>query len=280
MVHVLLRDEPLLVEGQPAVIRAVLFDKDGTMSKSEPKLLAQASSRLRHCLALVGGSDQQDQLEKLLLRVYGLHKESQEEGFEHHSLDPSGITAVAARDHNLISTAVALTLVGHDWPEALQLAQHAFDLADRDQPPELLTAGVTEGLLDFLRALKSMAVKCAVISNDNVSGIQRFLNHHGLSSQMAAIWSADHQPRKPDPQAIHQLCASLGIPPGHCALIGDANSDLGMARSAGLPVMLGYRGGWQRPVHLEACYPVFDHWKELSVVPDQGVSMETRSAEV
>jgi len=267
MAHLFLRGEPLLFAGQPAEIRAVLFDKDGTMSQSEPKLLALATSRLRHCLSLVGDRTKEP-LEELLRRVYGLHGSGL-------SLDPAGITAVAARDHNLISTAVSLTLAGHGWPESLALAEETFRLADLDHPPELQASETTDGLVDFLDTLQRGAVECAVISNDDCSGIQRFLDQHGLSSQMSSIWSADHLPRKPDPQAIHLLCDTLGIAPSHCALIGDANSDLGMARAAGVAVMLGYRGGWQQPVQLEAGYPLFDHWQELAIVPDQGVSMET-----
>ena len=267
MVRLLLRGEPLLFAGRPADIRAVLFDKDGTMSRSEPKLLALATSRVRHCLSLVGQSAQ-NSLPDLLSKVYGLHGEGT-------ILDPAGITAVAARDHNLISTAVALTLVGHGWPESLALAQETFRLADLDHPPALHAEETTEGFVEFLDSLRRSDVKCAVISNDDCSGIQRFLDKHGLSPQISVIWSADHHPRKPDPLAIHHLCATLGIPPAHCALIGDANSDLGMAREAGVAVMLGYRGGWQQPVQLEAGYSLFDHWQDLAVVPDQGVSTAT-----
>jgi phosphoglycolate phosphatase len=267
MAHLCLRGQPLLFAGQPAEIRAVLFDKDGTMSHSEPKLLALATSRLRHCLSLAGGSATH-QLEDLLRKVYGIHDQGV-------SLDPAGITAVAARDHNLISTAVALTLVGHGWPESLALAEQTFRLADLDHPPEQQASETTEGLVDFLATLQHEAVECAVISNDDCSGIQRFLDQHGLSHQISSIWSADHHPRKPDPQAIHHLCETLGVTPAHCALIGDANSDLGMACAAGVAVMLGYRGGWQQPVQLETGYPLFDHWQELAVVPDQRVSMKT-----
>ncbi|MEB3258275.1 MAG: HAD-IA family hydrolase [Cyanobacteriota bacterium] len=269
MAQLLLRGEPLFFAGQPADIRAVLFDKDGTMSRSEPKLLALATSRLRHCLSLVGQSAQTP-LADLLMKAYGLHGEGT-------ILDPAGITAVAARDHNLIGTAVALTLVGHGWPESLALAQETFRLADHDHPPALQAEETTEGFLDFLHTLHRSDVQCAVISNDDCPGIQRFLDRHGLSPQISAIWSADHHPRKPDPLAIHHLCSTLGIPPAHCALIGDANSDLGMARKAGVAVMLGYRGGWQQPVQLEAGYVLLDHWQDLAVVPDQGVSTATCS---
>jgi phosphoglycolate phosphatase len=256
MVNLFLRGEPLLFADSPAEIHAVLFDKDGTMSKSEPQLLALATARLKHCLALAGR--RQEDLEDLLRRAYGLHPNDT-------CLDPAGITAVAARDHNLISTAVSLTLVGHGWPESLAVAQEAFRLADLDLHHRVPMNETTDGLSAFLASLLRDPVTCAVISNDDSGGIQSFLQQHGLSRQFAAIWSADHQPRKPDPQAIHQLCEDLGVAPVNCALIGDANSDLRMAQSAGVGIVLGYRGGWQRPVDLDEAFLLFDHWSELSV---------------
>jgi phosphoglycolate phosphatase-like HAD superfamily hydrolase len=39
----------------------------------------------------------------------------------------------------------------------------------------------------------------------------------------------------------------IGVAPERCALIGDANSDLRMARSAGVAVALGYSTGWRQP---------------------------------
>ncbi|MEB3333365.1 MAG: HAD-IA family hydrolase, partial [Cyanobacteriota bacterium] len=231
-----------MVAGQPADIKAVLFDKDGTMSQSEPHLLFLATRRLAHCVRL-GGSSRADELEEILRRAYGLHPQGE-------SLDPAGITAVAARDHNLMATAVALTLVGHGWPESVALAEETFRLADLETPPDPTASRTTEGLLDLLKDLRRQGVLCAVISNDGHGGITDFLGDHGLSEDIAAIWSADQQPRKPDPRAVHQLCQFLGLSPSNCALIGDANSDLRMGRSAGVALTIGYRGGWRQAVTL------------------------------
>ena len=272
MVSLLLRGQPLMSGGQPADIKAVLFDKDGTMSRSEPHLLSLATKRLRHCLRL-GGASCEEELAQLLAKAYGLH-------LAEDSLDPAGITAVAARDHNLISTAVALSLVGHGWPESLALAEETFRLADLDTSPGVSGAPTTEGVVELLMGLRQRGVRCAVISNDDLPGIQDFLSEHGLSGHIAAIWSAERLPRKPDPQAVHQLCDALGVSPSSCALIGDANSDLRMARAAGVAVVIGYRGGWRRPVALDNDYPWLDHWRDLLVAegeePAHGVSTETR----
>jgi phosphoglycolate phosphatase len=276
MACLMLRGEPLMSAGAPADIAAVLFDKDGTMSRSEPHLLSLATTRLRHCVRLHGPS-RGEELSALLTRTYGLHPADS-------SLNPAGITAVAARDHNLIGTAVALTQVGHGWPESLALAEEAFRLADLDTPSGPPAAQTTEGLVDLIRALRRQSVLCAVISNDDLTGIEGFLRQHGLCEAFAAIWSAEQRPRKPDPQAVHALCHRLGVAPSRCALIGDANSDLRMARAAGVAVAIGYRGGWRQAVALETGYLCVDHWADLLVAeskePAVGVSTETRDTQL
>jgi phosphoglycolate phosphatase len=271
MVSLILRGQPLMFADQLADIQAVLFDKDGTLSHSEPHLLSLAIRRLRHCVRL-SGIHRCEELASLLSRAYGLHPELS-------SLNPAGTVAVAARDHNLISTAVAMTQVGHGWPESLVLAEETFRLADLETSSSPSVADVTEGLLELLRNLRRHHVLCAVISNDDTSGIHQFLQAHDLERAFAASWSADQQPRKPDPNAVHALCESLGVAPSRCALIGDANSDLHMALAAGVAVVIGYRGGWRQTVELEKRFLWLDHWHELLVAgdgePAVGVSTKT-----
>ena len=110
-------------------------------------------------------------------------------------------------------------------------------------------------------------MRCAVISNDDVAGIEYFLASHGLEPYFAGIWSAEHRPRKPDPAAVHGLCAELGVPASRCALIGDANSDLRMAVAAGIPHQraLGYTAAWSLPPPLAEPHPLVHHWSELSL---------------
>jgi phosphoglycolate phosphatase len=62
------------------------------------------------------------------------------------------------------------------------------------------------------------------------------------------------------------LCASLGIPPANCALIGDASSDLRMAEAAGVGLTLGYTAGWSTAPPLQHHLPRIGHWRELTVV--------------
>lgn len=279
MAHLSLRGEPLVrtCGAAAAPIDAVLFDKDGTLSHSEPMLQALAEARVVHCLRLAalpeGDSERHRQLEDLLRRAYGLNDEG---------IHPAGTIAVAARDHNLISTATALAQVGLGWPEAMAIAEEAFVLTDAlhgeggAHPPQ-----PTAGIHALLQSLRRASVRCAVISNDHEQGIRTFLARHDFTSLFEALWSAEHQPRKPDPGAVEGLCRELGVSPDRCALIGDANSDLRMARSAGVAVVLGYRAGWKQPAPLDPDFPHLQHWDELKVMvaeaggfPVRGISSQ------
>ena len=262
MAHLLLRGIPL---GPPGwEIEAVLFDKDGTMSHSEPMLEGLAQERIRTCLRLTTPHLEEPprwthDLQELLSRAYGIRA---------GRIDPAGITAVASRDHNLIATATALTQMGLSWPDALAVSEQVFALTDdlhgqgvghRPQP--------TPGLASLLASLRQAGIGCAVISNDHEAGIRAFLAAHGLQDRFQGLWSADHRPAKPDPRAVHALCAELGVEPSRCALVGDADSDLRMAVAAGVPVVLGYRGGWREPPPLREDGPRLGHWSELQVAP-------------
>jgi len=234
----------------------VLFDKDGTISHSEPELLSLAQSRLRESLAAVDES-KRSALQFRLAEAYGL---------EAGAVHPAGITAVATREHNLLATATALAQVGLGWPEAMRISETVFDHCDRS---DHAASATTEGAVQAMARLTAAGIRCAVISNDNRQGISRFLDSHGLRPQISAIWSADHVPRKPNPAAVHGLCADLKVEVGRCALIGDASSDLQMAVAAGIPVhlALGYTAGWRQPPPIGEPHPLIHHWNELTVRP-------------
>lgn len=261
MARLLLRGLPIGDPDQP--IRAVLFDKDGTLSISEPMLHALAEARVFHCRRMLGERHPElaprllAELDDLLRRAYGLAADG---------VDPAGTTAVASRQHNLISTATALAQVGLGWPEALALSEAVFARTDvlhgsgSSHRPK-----ATEGLHQLVEQLTAAGLLCAVISNDDMAGIASFLNSQGIARHFRACWSADHTPRKPDPQAVHALCRELGVQPCECALIGDANSDLRMARAAGVAAVLGYTAAWRRRPPLDTSFPQLQHWSELAL---------------
>ena len=261
----------LLLRGKPlGDFEGVLFDKDGTLSHSEPRLIEQGHSRIEAvCECFIaqqqhheGNASEQMKLLKAQLRqAYGLSDAT---------VSPDGLLAVASRLHNLVATATVLSLMGLAWPKALQLAEVSFRQAAEmrratqspvnEQPSPLLP-----GAGAILDQLQAAGMTCAVISNDTKAGISAFLQAHRLASHMAGIWSADDQPCKPNPAAVEQLCAQLNLQPSRCVLIGDADSDLLMARQAGVGLCLGYTAGWANAPSLCEHQQLIGHWNELQV---------------
>ena len=265
MAQLLLRGELL------GTIKGVLFDKDGTLSHSEPRLVEQGLSRIeaacdcwrdRPSPTNDSGQDTSiEHLRRLLHQAYGLNDQC---------VRPDGLLAVASRQHNLVATATVFSLLGHSWPQALVMAtdsfrqasaaRHSASTPDGSGPSPLLPAA-----RECLDQLQAAGVVCAVISNDTKAGIDAFLNHHGLNRHITAVWSAEDLPSKPDPAAVHALCENLGLEPSQCALIGDADSDLLMAREAGIGHGLGYVAGWTQSPDLSAHDHLIQHWNELGV---------------
>ena len=64
----------------------------------------------------------------------------------------------------------------------------------------------------------------------------------------------------------------MGLAPAHCALIGDADSDLQMARQAGIGLSLGYMAGWNQPPKLTNYHYLIHHWNDLVVKADPKIT--------
>lgn len=244
-------------------VQGVLFDKDGTLSHSEPRLIALADARITEALErfqTMGASQSKlSELHDLLARTYGRCASG---------VTPDGTLAVASRQHNLLSTATVFCQMQLGWPRALVLADEIFAAVDQRHAAQS-SAGASTALLpgaaEVLRELHAAGVVCALISNDTTAGLQGFIDAHQLGDCIAEIWSADNHPTKPDPDAVHGLCTKLKLQAEHCALIGDADTDLLMARQAGIGITLGYVAGWHQSPELTAHEHLIHRWSELTI---------------
>ena len=260
MAHLKLKDREL------GSVQGVLFDKDGTLSHSEPRLIELADARLdeagRRFRSRGASASELRELSDLLARTYGRCSAG---------VIPDGTLAVASRHHNLLSTATVFCQMNLSWPQSLVLAQEVFDHVDQHKQA-LHPGGYPIGLLPdaarLLRELAAAGITCAVISNDTTEGIENFLHQHQLNDCISGLWSADHHPAKPDPRAVQGLCSQLGLRVENCALIGDADTDLLMARQAGIGLTIGYVAGWHRQPTLTAHEHLISHWSELTATSD------------
>ena len=253
----------LLIKGKPICrISGILFDKDGTLINSENRLLELARSRMEVARKLLQKENctavEVTRLNHLLSKAYGLKK---------NSIDSNGSIAIASRKDNLISTATIFCLLGKSWPKSLEMASEIFEKASRqsfNSNSKDIRERLLPGIVDFVKKSKKRELKLGIISNDSRTGIEKFLMNNNLEKQFSFFWSSEDKPPKPNPIAIKKLCKLMNSRASECALIGDSDTDLKMAKAAGVAVAIGYTAGWGNPPLLYEHDHLINHWNELS----------------
>ena len=110
------------------------------------------------------------------------------------------------------------------------IAYYADHIAEGSRPFEGL-----EGALD---ALAARGCRLAVCTNKLEWLSKRLLDQLGLSPRFAAICGADtFGVAKPDPAILRQTVARAGGALSSTIMVGDAGTDIGVARRAGVPVI-------------------------------------------
>ena len=138
---------------------------------------------------------------------------------------------------------------------ARRLIERALELEGRHASPEdiaRLTADFIEyyadhiaeasrpfeGLESALDELSSRGFRFAVCTNKLEWLSKRLLDQLGLSGRFAAICGADtFGVAKPDPAILRETIARAGGEMSSSIMVGDAGTDIGVARRAGVPVI-------------------------------------------
>ena len=93
-----------------------------------------------------------------------------------------------------------------------------------------------DGMLEAVRELKAMGYPLACLSNKQDEFVKKIVGklYPGLFDEIVGVLDL---PPKPDPAMPLAVCRSLGVDPAECAMIGDSNVDIRTAINAGmLPV--------------------------------------------
>jgi len=236
--------ELLIRNSSVGFIKAIIFDKDGTLSNSEDHLVELAKTRIdfseNKFKDLKINNINIWLLRRLLVSLYGLRK---------NSLLANSSLAIASREHNIISTATIFTLFGFDWFKSLSMGQKIFEEVDiflsnqKDNIQKQRT--LISGALDLLLTLKNKGVYIALMTNDTEEGIEEFIHRNKLKGIFDYFWSAEKKPSKPSPEAVIELCKKMNLKASECALISDADTDLKMAKEADIKFVIGFNGGWK-----------------------------------
>jgi phosphoglycolate phosphatase len=159
-------------------------------------------------------------------------------------LDREGLPAVplaSARNmigagaRKLIERGLELEGLAASVPDITRLTADFIDyyaahIADASRPFDGLEAALDE--------LAGRGYRLAVCTNKLEWLSKRLLNELGLSPRFAAICGADtFGVAKPDPAILRQTIARAGGNPSVAIMVGDAGTDIGVARRTGVPVI-------------------------------------------
>jgi phosphoglycolate phosphatase len=196
------------------MLRAVLFDLDGTLLDSAPDLAAAANA---------------------MLAELGLPPR-----------DPAMIATYIGKG---IPKLVERTLTGSlDAAADPALLGRALSLYERYYAAESGRRSVPfPGVMDGLRMLHGAGLPLACITNKAERFTVDLLKRTGLDGFFEVVVCGDTVARKkPDPEPVLAACARLGVQPSEVVMIGDSANDVQAARAAGCAVWCvpyGYNEG-------------------------------------
>ena len=236
-------------------IRALIFDKDGTLAQSHDYLYQMANLRwvaLAQALGPIATPDLHDRL----FQAWGVRSDQ---------VHPAGLMAVGSRRDNELVTAGYLTPLGLGWIESWKLVNRVFSeikfLNDRKAK---LTPPIP-GLFAHLDRFKSAGLKLAILSADTEDNIKSFVHTWDLDAYFDT-WVGD-QPglSKPDPKLLHLACDRLQIPPDEVLVIGDSEADIELALRGNAAGAIGFSCGWSVPVTLSQAHFMLADLQDLQI---------------
>ena len=226
-------------------IRAILFDKDGTLLDYEETWLPIN----RTVAATISRGD--PALAAALLRAGG------------HDPDTDAITAGCAL---AAGSAADVALL---WAPLLRAAGVAVDdvQALTDEIDAIFSAeGVQSAtpvcdLVAYLDTLQARGIRAGIATSDNYASAMATVEHLGITEKFDFICGYDSgHGTKPGPGMVLAFCRQLGLEPAEVAMVGDNTHDLEMGRAAGAGLVVGVLTGSSGAADLA---PLADH-----VLPD------------
>lgn len=196
------------------MIRAVLFDLDGTLVDTAPDL----GEALNHMLVRRG----RPPLPAVAIRAQASHG-----------------------SQGLIRLAFGVAEHDSVFPDLREefLSLYAAHLADRST--------LFPGMASLLDTFENRGIAWGVVTNKPACYTEPLLEKLDLLHRAACVVSGDTCTRsKPDPEPMRYASRVVAVAPEQCLYVGDAERDVQAARAVGMPVMValyGYLAETDRP---------------------------------
>ncbi len=200
------------------MIRAVLFDLDGTLLDTAPDLI-RAANRLR--------------------AVHGL----------------SAVPAAQIRPFVSKGGRAMIKAAFPDWDDDRREPMLAPFL-DLYREQIVVDTALFEGFEDTLQALAARGLALAIVTNKPAWLTEAVLAQTDLARRFSVVISGDTLPeKKPHPAPVLEACRRLGIAAAEAVMVGDDQRDIDSARAAGsrsIAVRFGYAGDDECPDRWQA----------------------------
>lgn len=211
----------------------MVLDKDGTLIDFRSVWVPVVRARARFIVE-EGGVD--PGLEPALLRAFGYDP-------DRDRIDPRGPLAISPRSETTIIGATLLYGAGLPWEDAVAAVRRAYQRAD-EAVDAVRVARPVPGVDQALRRLRAAGARLAVATTDTTAQATRGLAALGLADLLDAIVGADAVSRpKPDAEAVHRCCDTVGVAAREAVVVGDAVADVLMGRQAGVALSIGVLTG-------------------------------------
>ncbi|WP_429842541.1 HAD family hydrolase [Brevibacillus sp. FIR094] len=222
----------LLVNNKRYTVKAILFDKDGTLLEFVRLWGYWSESVHRHFASQLPQPAQIAPLAELWGTVHD------EDG---HVCDYSinGPLAMGSTGDLLAILAWQGYRQGLTWGESMRLARECKERAYQDME-QTRPAYPIPGLIPFLDQCRDQGMFMGIVTADETEEAIKHIEWMGIRSYFPVIIGNDQVERgKPYPDMVVKACTQLGLKPREVAVIGDTSGDIRMGKSAGVSVTIG-----------------------------------------
>ena len=215
-------------------VEAIFFDKDGTLEDSRLFLFKLARARVEAVVTIV---PEIAELVANILLTFGISG---------RGLDPQGLMAVGSYQENKLAAAAYIASRGYSWWQSQELAEQAFQLAERKIVPDRDNSPLFSGCLAVIKSLHDAGLKLGIVSADSLQGIISFVERENISDYFQVLLGSDRDLSKPNPLLYLKACELLDVDPQNTLMIGDAIGDITMAKQAHAQGTIGIT--WDEPL--------------------------------